>query len=106
MNNYFQMTIGNFGNSEPGEGNKFDSIKIEIFLKSSRNIENYIPTTYKRVNIDCPGLNNCDYAEAIALSYEIDYDKNCYIVEIPFDFYLRQDLYRQNDNIYVGLIQK
>jgi hypothetical protein len=108
MNDYFQIAIGNFGYLELGKGSKFDSIKIEIFLNPSYDIGNYIPSTYKSVKIKQPGTENyyCDQGEVIPLYFKIDYNKNCYIIEIPYDFYLRQDLYRHSDEIYVGLMQK
>lgn len=106
MNDYFQITIGNFGDSKPGGGNKFDSIKVEIFLNASYNVKNYIPSTYKTVKIKHPyDEDYYDAGEIELLNYEVDYNKNCYIVEIPFEFYLREDLYRFNDEIYVGLVK-
>jgi hypothetical protein len=105
MNDYFQITIGNFGDSEPGKGSRFESIKIEIFLNSSYNVKNYIPSTYKSAKIKHPGIEDYYYdaGEVMPLSYEIDHNNNCYIVEIPYEFYLRKDLYRHNDDIYVGI---
>lgn len=92
MNNYLHFTIDNFGSNVPGEGVKFDFIQVEIFLYED-NLEDYCPATY---------VNEGDIQ---ALTYEADTERKCYIVEIPYEFYLKDDLYRYNDDIYVGLIK-
>lgn len=92
MNDYLHFTIGNFGYNVPGKGAKFDSIQVEIYLFED-NLTDYCPATY---------VNEGDIQ---ALSYEADTERKCYIVEIPYEFYLKDDLYRYNDDIYVGLIK-
>ena len=92
MNDYLHFTIGNFGYNVPGEGTKFDSIQVEIYLFED-NLADYCPATY---------VNEGDIQK---LSYKVDTKRRCYIVDIPYEFYLQENLYRYNDDIYVGLIK-
>ena len=95
MNDYLHFTIDNFGSNVPGEGVKFDSIQVEIYLFED-NLADYCPATY----VDEGGIQGIQ-----PLSYKTDTERNCYIIEIPYEFYLRDDLYRYNDDIYVGLLK-
>ena len=92
MNDYLHFTIGNFGYNVPGEGAKFDFIQVEISLFED-NLADYCPATY---------VNEGDIQK---LSYKVDTKRRCYIVDIPYEFYLQDNLYRYNDDIYVGLIR-
>lgn len=92
MNDYLHFTVGNFGYNEPGKGAKFDSIQVEIYLYED-NLSDYCPATY---------VNKGDIQE---LSYKVDTKRRCYIVDIPYEFYLQDNLYRLNDDIYVGLLK-
>lgn len=92
MNDYLHFTIGNFGYNVPGKGTKFDSIQVEIYLFED-NLADYCPATY---------VNEGDIQK---LSYKVDPKRRCYIVDIPYEFYLQDNLYRYNDDIYVGLIK-
>ena len=92
MNDYLHFTIGNFGYNVPGKGAKFDSIQVEIYLFED-NLTDYCPATY---------VNKGDIQK---LSYKADANRRCYIVDIPYEFYLQDDLYRYNDDIYVGLLK-
>ena len=92
MNDYLHFTIDNFGSNVPREGVKFDSIQVEIYLFED-NLEDYCPATY---------VNEGDIQE---LSFRVDTERRCYIVDIPYEFYLRDDLYRWNDDIFVGLLK-
>jgi len=92
MNDYLHFTVGNFGYNEPGKGAKFESIQVEIYLYED-NLSDYCPATY---------VNKGDIQE---LSYKVDTKRRCYIVDIPYEFYLQDNLYRLNDDIYVGLLK-
>lgn len=95
MNDCLHFTIDNFGSNVPGEGVKFDSIQVEIYLFED-NLAEYCPATY----VDEGGIQGIQ-----KLSYKTDTKRRCYIVDIPYEFYLQDDLYRYNDDIYVGLLK-
>ena len=106
MSKYLQIDIGGYGHYEARKGAKFDFIEVEIYFNNNEKVKDYYPATYKNVRIEHATIKDYFYndGEVEKLEYETDIIKNCYIVKIPFELYIRDDLYRSNDEIYVGIV--
>lgn len=97
---YFMYPLGikisNFGHYLPGQGVKFDYIEVEIYMKDYESFKDYRPGIYIR--------NNSEDIILEEINHLTEETQKKYIVKIPFDYYLRDNIYRYNDDIVLGLI--
>ncbi len=89
------IEVSNFGHYLPGKGVKFDYIEVEIHMGSVQAFKDYRPAIYIKDTDRELILEEVNY-----LAYE---NQNRYIVKFSFDDYMREDIYRYNDDIIFGM---
>lgn len=113
----FRILVGGFENAKPGVQSGFDTIIVKFFLHPSADPELYRPVIYEKADGEylCVGYTDDGikripicvdagiYGKTASVDYKFDSGENCYVVEIPQAVYRREELFRYNDEIHVGL---